>query len=77
MSSSGSSFAAVRHRDGDPVAAVLLSLVSSDGDGVVLSELVGVAHEVLQCLTQAHLVGMDRPDAIGTMDRNLVRVFGC
>ena len=35
---------------------------SVDGDGAVLGELVGVAHQVEQRLPQAGLVGMQRPD---------------
>jgi hypothetical protein len=46
--------------------------VSGDGDGAFFGELVGVAHEVQQRLTQPHLVGMDRPDRSVAMDRDLV-----
>ena len=51
------------------------SLVSSDGDGALFGELVGVAHEVQQRLTQPHLVGMQRPDRSVAMDRDLVAVL--
>src|SRR6516164_4837319 len=37
----------------DPVATILLSLVSGNGDSALLGELVSVAHEVQQCLVQA------------------------
>jgi hypothetical protein len=54
--------ASVADRDGDPVAATFLPLSCVDGDGAVVGELVGVAHEVQQRLPQPHLVGMQRPD---------------
>ena len=40
--------AGVGHRDRDPVTAVLLSLVSGDGDSAFLGELIGVARQVEQ-----------------------------
>src|SRR3984893_9280335 len=55
--------AGVGHRDRDPVAAVLLSLVSGDGDSAFLGELVGVARQVEQGLPEAGLVGVDRAEA--------------
>ena len=67
--------AGVGDRERDPVAAVLLSLVSGDGDGALFGELVGVAHEVEQRLPQPHLVGMHRPDRGVAMDRDLVAVL--
>src|SRR5262245_45288206 len=67
--------ASVGDREGDPVAAVLRSLPSDDGDGALLSELVGVAHEVQQRLPQPHLVGMHHPDRGVAMDRDLVAIL--
>src|SRR5262249_8218613 len=43
--------ARVRYRQGDPLAAILLSLLHIDADGAAVGELVGIAHEVQQCLT--------------------------
>ncbi|MFZ1088880.1 MAG: hypothetical protein WAN75_06375, partial [Xanthobacteraceae bacterium] len=41
---------------------------SSKGDGAVVGELVGVAQQIQQRLPQAHLIGMQRPDCIVTID---------
>ena len=61
--------AGIGNRDGNPVAAVLLSLPCVNADGAALCELVGVAHEVQQRLAQPHLVGMHRPYRAVAMDR--------
>jgi hypothetical protein len=55
--------------------AILISLVSGDGDGALFSELVGVAHEVQQRLTQPHLVGMHHADGAVAMNRDPVTVL--
>jgi hypothetical protein len=65
----------VAHRDGDPVVATFLPLSCVDGDGAVVGELVGVAHEVQQRLPQSHLVGMQRPDLSVTLNRELIGVL--
>jgi hypothetical protein len=54
--------------DRDLVAVVLLLLPRVDGDGAVVGELVGVARQIQQRLPQAHLIGMERPDCIVTID---------
>ena len=56
----GHADAGIRHRERDPIAAVLLSLMSGDGDSAFFGELVGVARQVEQGLPEAGLVGMDR-----------------
>ena len=56
------------HGDRDLVAVVLLLLPRVDGDGAVVGELVGVAQQIQQRLPQAHLIGMQRPDCIVTID---------
>src|SRR6516225_9054284 len=45
--------AGISHCERDPVAALLLSLVSSDGDSAFLRELVRVARQVEQGLPEA------------------------
>jgi hypothetical protein len=68
-------YTSVADRDRDPVAASFLPLPRVDGDGAVVGELVGVAHEVQQRLPQSHLVGMQRPDRSVTFDRDLVGIL--
>ena len=65
----------VADRDGHPVAGTFLPLSCVDGDGAVVGELVGVAHEVQQRLPQSHLVGMQRLDRGVTMEHNLIGVL--
>ena len=67
--------AGVGDRERDPVAAILLFLVSGDGDGALFGELVGVAHEVQQRLPQPHLVGVHHPDRGVAMNHDLVAVL--
>jgi hypothetical protein len=59
----------VADRDGHPVAGTFLPLSCVDGDGAVVGELVGVAHEVQQRLPQSHL------DRGVTMEHNLIGVL--
>jgi hypothetical protein len=61
------------HRD--PVTAVLLSLMSGDGDSAFLGELVGVAQQVQKRLPQAHLIGVQRPDGSVAIDPYLIGVL--
>jgi hypothetical protein len=53
-----------------------LSLTRLDADGAAVGELVRVAHEVQQCLAQAHLIGLHRSDSGVALNRNFVGVFG-
>ena len=67
--------AGVRHRERDPIAAVLLSLMSGDGDSAFLGELVGVAREIKQGLSQPGLVGVDRAEVRWAIDDEAVAVL--
>jgi hypothetical protein len=62
--------ASVGDRGGDRAAATFLPLSCVDGDGAVVGELVGVAHEVQQRLAQPHLVRMHRLDCGIATDRH-------
>ena len=59
----------------DPVTAVFLSLMSGDGDGAFLGELVGVAHQIQQGLPDTNLVGMDSADVHWAIDDEVVAVL--
>ena len=67
--------AGVRNRERDPIAAVLLSLMSSDGDSAFLGELVGVAREIEQGLSQPGLVGVHRAEVRWALDDEAVAVL--
>ena len=60
---------------GAPAITVLLSLMSGDGDSAFLGELVGVAREVEQELSQPGLVGMDGAEVRWAIDDEAVAVF--
>src|SRR5208337_4648293 len=66
--------ASVCHRNRDPVAAVLLSSVSGDGNSAFLSELVGVARQVKQGLPEAGLVSVDRTQVCWAIDDEAIAV---
>jgi len=67
--------AGVGNRERDPAAAVLLSLVSGDGDSAFLGELVGVARKVEQGLSQPRLVGMDGAEVRWAVDDEAVGMY--
>ena len=67
--------AGVGHRERDPGAAVLLSLPSGDGDGVLLGELVGVARQIKQGLPETSLVGVDRAKVCWVVDDEAIAVL--
>src|SRR6202048_3219055 len=52
----------IGHGERDPIAVVLLSLVSGDSDSALLGEFISVARQVEQRLTEADLVGVDRAE---------------
>jgi DNA-binding transcriptional LysR family regulator len=67
--------AGIGNRENDPVAAVLLLLVSGNREGALFGELVAVAHEVQQRLAQPHLVGVNHPDRSVAINCELVAVL--
>ena len=67
--------ASVSNRELDPVAAVFLSLASSDRDSAFLGELIGVARQVEQGLPKTGLVGVDRTEVRWAIDDEAVAVL--
>ena len=45
--------------------------------GAALGELVGVAHQIQQCLTQPHLIGVQRANRRVTMDPDSIAILCC
>src|ERR1700730_17316395 len=69
--------AGILYRERNPIAAVLLSMMSIDRNGATLGKLVSVDHEIKQRLPQPHLVGTHRLDLAVAMDGDLIAVLGC
>jgi hypothetical protein len=59
----------------DPMLAGLLHARNAEPHRAVLGELAGVAKQVEEDLAQPHIVGVDRADPLGRIERELVLVL--
>src|SRR5262245_53570087 len=66
---------AVGDGNGDPLATLELLRPRSDGDGTVFRELVGIARQVEQRLTEPRLVGVDRAEIRRAINHHAIGVL--
>src|SRR3984893_14901730 len=65
----------IGYSDGDPIAAVFLSMPCINGYRSTLRKLVRIAHEIEQGLPQPHLISMQHADRGFTTDRHPVVIL--